>query len=272
MKHNERDDLNLLKSYDVLAKLKITTSTMYRRIGRGHLPRPIKRGRQSFWLETEIDAYQIESTRNCGRHSPARGNRVHRVRHLINSSRNEELFNQGDKMNSDKYELQTPLQAKTRDWILEMDPNVFITFTFRAENGVSYDQANKIYGKFASKMRIRFFPKNSKRRLLMVPVVEGYGKNRTCSETSKREERTHIHCLMRLPGDPMLYMEAIRKLWVSSSRACGNPNIYCPSDKRWFVSLVTLEDKINFTNYALKTCGQDTEAVLWKFVPPRSKI
>jgi len=171
-------------------------------------------------------------------------------------------------MGINEYEQrQTELQKVTRDWLLRGEPNVIVTLTFRSEDKVTFENAVKVFGTFAHQLKSHFFGEKSKKRIYMVPVVEGYQAPQM--EGLAADKRTHIHCLMRLPDDPSAYKGVIREVWMASSGICGDPNVYCPNNDDWFLVLDSEERKRVFTNYVLKTCGIDTEAVLWKFVPIR---
>lgn len=170
-------------------------------------------------------------------------------------------------MDTTEYEQQqTRLQATTRDWILRGEPNAFVTLTFKSEAEVSFRYAEKVFGTFAHELKCQLFGKKSKKRILMVPIIEGYASKQQRAALTA-DQRTHVHSLFRFPQNPTNYKETVRQIWVGSSGVCGDPTIYCPDNERWFRELVGDETKRIHTNYALKTCGQDTEAVLWKFVP-----
>jgi hypothetical protein len=177
-------------------------------------------------------------------------------------------------MNTTEYELrQTRLQAEMRDWILRGDPNSFVTLTFRSERGVSYRRAEKEYGAFAHELKCQLFGEKSTKRIFMVPIIEGYAKEQQRTALLDAPgEHTHIHCLIRFPGNPMDYKEIVRQIWIATSGVCGDPDVYCPNSDAWFQELATDESKRIRTNYVLKTCGQDTEALLCKFVPVRHVI
>ena len=113
----------------------------------------------------------------------------------------------------------------------------------------------------------------------MVPVIEGYAKGQSYAALYKPSDDTHIHCLLKLPGDPLDHKEMIRKIWLASSKLSGDPNIYCPeggeegnrkgSGEGWFKLLATDDLKTVFAGYNLKTCGNELDPVLLKFVPSR---
>ena len=149
------------------------------------------------------------------------------------------------------------------------DSNAFVTLTSRARRGMSYEQAEKAFGTFAHSLKCHLFSAKSKKRIHMVPVVEGYSRQPGLAAKLGLREGTHIHCLMTLPGDPMAYMDVVAGLWRSSNSVCGDPAVYCPNSNNWFLELNTTEVRQIYVNYALKTCTTDTDAVLWDFVPIR---
>lgn len=171
---------------------------------------------------------------------------------------------------SSKYS-RTEFQQQTADWLLRGEYNAMVTLTFSAESGVSYKFAEKAFGAFAHKLKCHLFCQKSKKRILMCPIVEDFGAEMMWS-TSPRSVRqgTHIHCLMRLPGNPMDYKEVVRNLWRSSGELCGDPNVNCPFIGDWFVCISTEQDRSEMTHSVLKKRAQDIDGVLVKFMPTRS--
>lgn len=165
-------------------------------------------------------------------------------------------------MDTQEYEQrQTTLQKATRDWLLRGQANAFITLTFRSEAGVSFSFGEKAFGAFIHDLKCNLFGEKSKKRLFVVPVIEGY-------VLAKHEpNRTHIHILVKFPGDPLNYKEVVRRSWMASSRLSGDPLVYDPSNEQWFKDISDQELCRIETNYVLKTCAMDTEAILWKYVP-----
>lgn len=165
-------------------------------------------------------------------------------------------------------ERQTQLQTEARDWLLTNYPtNAFVTLTSRAKTGMSYETAEKVFGTFAHGLKSYLFGAKSKKRISLIPFVEGYDK---CSGLSKKlglREGTHIHCLMNLPGNPIDHMAVVRGLWMNSSSVCGNPKFYCPNNNNWFLPLTTDKRRRIFANYAVKTCDTNFDAALVKFMP-----
>ena len=49
--------MKLIRLPDVIAKIKIKRTAIYRQIKKGALPAPIKIGSSSFWVEGEIESY-----------------------------------------------------------------------------------------------------------------------------------------------------------------------------------------------------------------------
>lgn len=167
-------------------------------------------------------------------------------------------------------EQQTEMQSAVRDWILsDYAPNVFVTLTSRAENGMSFGTAERVFGTFAHQLKSYLFASKSKRRIPMVPIVEGTKRWHDMAIKLGMRRGTHIHCLMKLPGNAADHMEAVRRIWKNSSSVCGDPEVYCPNNNNWFLELDTATKQRVFVNYALKRCDSDTETVLWDFVPVR---
>ncbi len=162
---------------------------------------------------------------------------------------------------------QTKLQAAIEQMILDGKPNVFITLRPNVEDGVSFERMEKLFGIFAYKLKCKLFGRGSKKRIFMVPVVEKYAEGESFGALTKNSDGTHIHCLVHFPGDPIDYKEMVRGLWINSSNACGDPDIYCPDSEKWFTVLNTEESQRALAKYIVKTCTEDTQAVLWKFVP-----
>lgn len=179
----------------------------------------------------------------------------------------EVLIANSHKAVSDYEEKQTKIQTDARDWLLRVEPNVFVTLTFNSGMGVDDKCARRVFGTFAHKLKCQLFGRNSKKRIGMCPVIEGSDAEGESSNAKGRREQTHIHCLMKLPGKPMDYMEMVCRLWVESSEVCGNPKIYCPKSNDWFLEISTNEKRRALTNYVLKTCSLDIDAVLLDFVP-----
>ena len=164
----------------------------------------------------------------------------------------------------------TEFQRQAADWLLSAEHNAMVTLTFSGDAGVSYKLAEKAFGSFAHKLKCHLFGANSKKRIPMCPIVEDFGGEMMWS-TSAADTRqgTHIHCLMRLPGCPMTYKEVVRKLWRSSGKWCGNPNVNCPNRDDWFIELDEEHAKNEMTDYVLKKCDDNFDGVLVMFMPIR---
>lgn len=164
------------------------------------------------------------------------------------------------------------LQLATRDFALSGDVNVFGTFTFDAERGVGYGQAEDIFGTFIHALKCHLFGRNSKKRIHLFPVVEGYWRDQAMARRLGIREGTHIHALMNLPHDPLSYRDVVRELWMDSHSVCGDPHVYCPKSDKWFLDIRGAGLREVYAEYAVKTCAIDTDAVLWKYVPVRRPI
>lgn len=165
------------------------------------------------------------------------------------------------------------LQQQLAEWLRTRGHNAMITLTFSGADGVSYREAQRLFGVFAHKLKCELFGRNSKRRVEMCPIVENYGAEimwSTCDPGQR--QGTHIHCLMRLPEGSVDYKEVIQRLWRNSGAVCGDPRKNCPNSDDWFVKLDTQEKRDTMTNYALKKCTQNIDGVLIKFMPVRPSI
>jgi len=161
-------------------------------------------------------------------------------------------------------------QRQAADWLLGAEHNAMVTLTFSGEVGVSYKLAEKAFGTFAHKFKCHLFGRNSKKRISMCPVVEGFGGEMMWNTSAAgTRQGTHIHCLMRLPGCPVDYREVVRTLWRSSGKHCGDPKVNCPNRDDWFIELDDARDRDEMTNYVLKKCGDNLDGVLVMFMPIR---
>lgn len=156
------------------------------------------------------------------------------------------------------------LRRATVQWIESVQYNAFVTLTFVPDASVSYNSAKISFGRFLHRLKIQLFGRNSKKRLAVVPVVEKFDRNNLYLGSS--ELNTHLHVLIRFPGDPLAYKAMVAKIWRSSSRAAGNPAIYCPDDDQWFLTPTWETFNEDMAGYLAKTCTINTDAVLWKYV------
>lgn len=162
------------------------------------------------------------------------------------------------------------LQMTTAKWLRSGNHNAFVTLTFRDEGKVSYAYAERTFGRFINSLRGALFGKRSKRRLALVPVIEGY--DRSSFYRTRNDLHIHIHCLIQLPGTPREHMSTVAELWKGTDRRCGDPDVYCPNSNDWFLTPDSDDFKDKVTTYSLKTCGADTDAILWKYVSFGSMI
>src|SRR5690606_7369534 len=124
--------------------------------------------------------------------------------------------------------------------LLRGEHNVMVTLTFSGHEGVTYKGAEKVFGIFAHQLKCHLFGRNSRRRIPMCPIVEDYGAEMMWSTSPGGvRQGTHIHCLMRLPDDPLNYKEVVRQLWRASGPLCGDPKTNCPGSDDWFRPLTT---------------------------------
>ena len=171
----------------------------------------------------------------------------------------------------DQFDSQTPIQATLRDNFLKSAPNVnvFGTLTFNSEHGVSYWEAKKIFGKFIRLLNAYLYGIKSKKRILILPVVEKSGVEHGGGPYVKYDG-THIHFVADIPGGATATQETVRKLWIASSKIAGDPNIYCPNSDDWYQTIWNYESKNSLIQYTIKTCRINTNTVLWDFVQPFS--
>lgn len=57
--------VSIIRLPDVLARIGLSRSAVYKLIKRGTFPKQIKVGRVSGWLSTEVDAWISETIRSC---------------------------------------------------------------------------------------------------------------------------------------------------------------------------------------------------------------
>ncbi|WP_313231381.1 hypothetical protein [Stenotrophomonas acidaminiphila] len=161
---------------------------------------------------------------------------------------------------------QTELQKGLASHFLQDNYNAFITLTFRSEGSVSYEYAEKTFGRFMHALRCSLFKERCAYRMPLVPVVESYPGRPLCSGApSDPIERTHIHCCIKLPGNPLGHKELVQKRWLGAGGACGDPEIYCPNGEDWYIPLYTPVLMRKYVNYSLKQCCSDHQPVLWNF-------
>lgn len=167
---------------------------------------------------------------------------------------------------SEYEERQTELQRGLASHFLQDNYNAFITLTFRSEDSVSYDYAEKTFGRFMHALRCSLFKERCTYRMPLVPVVESYPGRPLCSGAPCDPiERTHIHCCIKLPGNPLDHKELVRKRWLGAGGVCGDPQIYCPNGEDWYIPLYTPAVMRKYVNYSLKQCCSDHQPVLWNF-------
>ena len=53
----KKSDIKIVELNEVLHRLKISQSTLYRMMSRGEFPRQLKLGSRSFWVESEIQLF-----------------------------------------------------------------------------------------------------------------------------------------------------------------------------------------------------------------------
>ena len=170
-------------------------------------------------------------------------------------------------MQNEEYEgQQTELQRGLAAYFLQEDYNAFITLTFKSEDSVSYDYAAKTFGRFMHALRCSLFKERCTYRMPMVPVIESYPGRPLCSGAPyDPNERTHIHCCIKLPGNPSDHKELVRKKWLGAGGVCGDPLVHDREGDKWFIELATPAAMRTRVNYSLKQCCSDTKPVLWDF-------
>lgn len=170
-------------------------------------------------------------------------------------------------MDDQKYEAQqTELQRALAENFLQDEYNAFITLTFKSKGSVSYDDAENIFGRFMHTFRCSLFKERCTYRMPLVPVVESYPGRPLCSGAPYDPiERTHIHCCIKLPGNPLDHKELIRKTWLGADGLCGDPHVHDRSNEKWFIAIATPALMRRYVNYSLKQCCSDHHPVLWNF-------
>ncbi len=161
---------------------------------------------------------------------------------------------------------QTELQKGLASHFLRDDYNAFITLTFKSEDSVSYDYAEKTFGRFMHALRCSLFKERCTYRMPLVPVIESYPGRPLCSGASYDPiERTHVHCCIKLPGNPLGHKELVRKKWLGAGGVCGDPHVHDREGDKWFIEIATPAVMRKYVNYSLKQCCNDTKPVLWNF-------
>ncbi len=170
-------------------------------------------------------------------------------------------------MHDEEYEgQQNELQKGLASYFLQDDYNAFITLTFKSEDSVSYEHAAKTFGRFMHALRCSLFKERCTYRMPMVPVIESYPGRPLCSGAPyDSTERTHIHCCIKLPGNPLNHKELVRKKWLGAGGVCGDPLVHDRRGDKWFIELATPAEMRKRVNYSLKQCCSDTRPVLWDF-------
>ncbi|MGH8053435.1 MAG: hypothetical protein ACREP4_05890 [Stenotrophomonas sp.] len=161
---------------------------------------------------------------------------------------------------------QTELQKGLASHFLQDDYNAFITLTFESEGAVSYGHAEKTFGRFMHALRCSLFKERCTYRMPLVPVIESYPGRPLCSGSPHDPiERTHIHCCIKLPGNPLDHKELVRKMWLGAGGVCGDPHVHDRDGDKWFIGIATPVAMRRYVNYSLKQCCFDHQPVLWNF-------
>lgn len=170
-------------------------------------------------------------------------------------------------MEDSEYEgQQTELQKGLAGHFLQDDYNAFITLTFKSEGSVAYDYAEKAFGRFLHALRCSLFKERCTYRMPLVPVVESYPGRPLCSGVpNDSTERTHIHCCIKLPGNPLSHKELVREKWLAAGGVCGDPLVHDRDDDKWFIEIATPALMRKYVNYSLKQRCSDTQPVIWNF-------
>lgn len=170
-------------------------------------------------------------------------------------------------MEDQKYEArQTELQKGLAGHFLQDDYNAFVTLTFKSEDSVSYHHAERTFGRFLHALRCSLYKERCTYRMPLIPVVESYPGRSLCSGAPYDPiERTHIHCCIKLPGNPLDHKELVREKWLAAGEVCGDPHVYDRNGDRWFIEIATPAEMRTYVNYSLKQCCSDHQPVLWNF-------
>lgn len=161
---------------------------------------------------------------------------------------------------------QTELQRALAGHFLQEDYNAFITLTFKGDGAVTYAHAQKTFGTFLHSLRCSLFRERSRYRMPLLPVVESYPGRPSCTGLPRAfDERTHIHCCIKLPGKPLDHVELVRDKWMGADARCGDPLVHDREGGKWFIEIADLVSMGRYVNYALKQCCADNEPVLWSF-------
>lgn len=153
-------------------------------------------------------------------------------------------------------------------WLENRAPyNVMFTGTFRSEDGITYGMAKLIFAMFVGRLRDRVFGRKSKRRIAMVPVLEGYMEQmQRRGLASGFREGTHIHVLIDLPLPTAEGKEVVLQCWKETHRLCGDPAVYCPDSDRWYLEITDAPMRASLIGYVLKRCRQNLDGLLLDYM------
>lgn len=160
--------------------------------------------------------------------------------------------------------LSTLHQKAIRDWLIDIEFNIMATLTFKVGMGVSLYSAEKAFCRFSEKLKGSVWKRNPNDDVMYAPVVENsFEQQRIRGSPPPGREGTHIHVLLKLPGELDENRKRIRNLWVSTSKfVCGDPSIYCPDGDKWCVGIETLEEREAYIGYVAKHMQDDCTGLL----------
>lgn len=148
-------------------------------------------------------------------------------------------------------------------WAQEFDPTYFVTLTFADKEGTSFVYAKTVFGRFVRHLRSSLYGPDSRKRFPMFPVVEKYCR----SNERQREVGTHIHLLINLQGDPAWLAVVVAQAWRKSGKFCGDPKKNTKDNNDlWFKPINNDDIATTFSDYIVKTCRDNMDAVLLDFV------
>jgi hypothetical protein len=158
----------------------------------------------------------------------------------------------------------TTTQTMLLDWFSAARPNVMATLTFKGMHGVRIAAAERTFKRFSANLLSEVSATHPKAEVRLVPVVENSSEQlRSYGLTPYGREGTHLHVLMRLPGDLVEQRERVRKLWIGSNKMlCGDPRVYCPESNDWFVELTTRAERSTYISYVVKHMRNDCLGLL----------
>jgi hypothetical protein len=141
------------------------------------------------------------------------------------------------------------------DWMYQTEWNSMVTLTLCAEGReVQNDEACRLLGKLVSRIMKRLYPRKSKKKLVMAPFLE----RNTLGVL-------HFHILFKLDGDAAANKRLLKEIWTKLDAVCGDPDVHDKTGEKWYIEISAQPDRRRITEYVMKTCVHDIEALVLKY-------